>query len=101
MNTSGRTSFSAGNEAAYQAGGTRFVGWILGVLSGRDYDRGQIETLEAAVEHSHCYIARLSLLLVEKGVLTKEDVLKALEPESLGYTDKGERKWPENTDAKV
>lgn len=98
MNTGAKISFDARNKAAYEAGGTRFVNWLLGLLSGQDYDHGQIETVEAAVEHSHEFIARLSLLLVEKGVLTKEDILKIVEPESLGYTEKGGYKWPENTE---
>lgn len=94
MNTAAKTRFADRNRRDYTAGGTRFVSWLMSLLSGREYDNGQIEALEAAVEHSHEFIAKLSLLLVEKGVLTKEDILKIVEPESLGYDEKGKYKWP-------
>src|SRR5688572_14568318 len=98
MNTAAKTSFRDENKKDYEAGGSRFVGWLEGLLSGSDYEHGELEDIKAGVDHSHEFIARLALVLVEKGVLTKEDILKIVEPESLGYTAEGNYKWPENTE---
>jgi len=63
-------------------------------LKNRNYEDGQIESVESEVESITSILSRLFLKLVEKQVLNINEIEAILKPATLGYNKNGEYKWP-------
>lgn len=48
-------------------------------MSGHDYEQGALEDAQKTADNCREFLGYLSLLLVEKGIITKEDLAKVLE----------------------
>ncbi len=86
-------SFEKSYEKDFDKGGEALVKVVERALDGSDYENGELETIRDTANNTASFVARLCLLLIEKKLISKDELKKVIDPSILGFIN-GNYVWP-------